>query len=926
MKMLLICMLTVCVACGSARGEERIRPVPAEDLAAILAKAPKPPAEATDLGLEMRLIDYIDCTSLDDPHDFMDQGTSRIVDGPAGKYRVTPGHEHAFFAYGYKTQGKDKPVLIVVEYPDDARRRFSLMTHDSMRPAKAHVSFSQEGGVYTGGAFPNTQRMQYFTMLNWPQDNWSPLLAVNFGRQGSQAAASRVWVYAVDQITPIAVNAPDPANERVLDTFFCLGFLAKRDNFGWKSPKSIEHMVDWCKMTGINRVTMMLYANQGWGAMVTVPSWDVADDQGNLDDILTQMDAGGGVGLICGIVADGMYGDVKHGDKPVRNLDPAEQKRVFLKGFDEMIDKYGKYKSFKGFALGSLETIGFYDTLHAAGLEHDVVAHIKQRRPDLEVLTYLGNSHLQRAYFAPYTATAHSGREYGTPTPLDMILGWENSGKPWDHHLADQILTNMKAWGEDPAEMNAVPGLAVYEKETPDDHRIADAYSNEPRGAMYHDIAFSQYKSDLLDTPYCAIFSYFDEGWLGLSKDYNFWYSKWWTGPDFNAAGALALAPWSINMARRDRLAITAGSWTVKYFGMEAQMRRFAKAYRALPPEPMTDVAKTPDFVCARWLVKRDKRYVSVVSKIPFSSKISVDGKALDLSPYELVTLVDDGAGAPSVTGNAPAEYVTWVSGRINEFRDLIEEIRGLDATAAPQVYSDVVVQARTSLGAGNPYTADRQLAYGLHEELRLRRDHLAPEKLVAARVDAAPALKGDLDAWPGGAADVRIGGDHLQGHTYFPNSWQGPDDLSARLRVAHDGTTLYVGIGVKDSKHMPKDDCQIWLSTSAYRDWKADEAKPDIKWTFAIPEGTGSGQKGFKWQTTPVDGGYVVEGSVPLANLELASGGKIGMMLTVTDLDGEPSVDLRKSWAKKQSMHWPYHPNWAVWSDARNCGELVIE
>ena len=49
-------------------------------------------------------------------------------------------------------------------------------------------------------------------------------------------------------------------------------------------------------------------------------------------------------------------------------------------------------------------------------------------------------------------------------------------------------------------------------------------------------------------------------------------------------------------------------------------------------------------------------------------------------------------------------------------------------------------------------------------------------------------------------------------------------------------------------------------------------------------------------------------------------------LLLTVTDLDGEPSVDLRKSWAKKQALHWPHRPNWAMWRDARNCGELVVE
>jgi len=904
----------------STFAEELIQPVTPEVLSTLLKKAPRPPAEAIDLGLKMRLIDYIDCTDPDDPHDFMDQGTSRIVTGSAGTYRLSAGHKHGFFSYGYKTQGADKPVLIVVEYPDDAVRRFSFMTHDSMRPGRAHWSFSMEAGVYTGKPLPQSDQMHYFTMLNWPQDDWSPLIAMSYQRTGGGAAASRIWVYAVDEIEPLAIEAPEPENERQLDMFIALAFLATRDNFGWNSPEAIDHMVDYCKMTGINRVTMMLYGNQKqWGTPARVPAWDVPEDRG-LDNILARMDKKGGVGLIFGIVADGMYGDVKHDDKFIRDLPPDEKKAALLKGFDEILDHYGHYKSFKGFSFGSLEAGGFYDTLHEAGLLEEVIAHIQHRRPDLEIISWLGCAGLQRPYFK--TKKDVHGHAYPATPAHEVIAGWETSGKPWDQYVGDVILNQWKSWNYDPAEMGAVPSLNVYEKKAPDDHRIAAEYSNEPREALYYDIANSQYKSDLVNTRYGAIFSYFDEGWAGLSKGYNFWYDKLWTGPDFNGPGPQALAPWSMLMTHRDRQAITAGSWSIKYFGTEIAMRRFAQAFRALPPvELKTITAGVPDHLRLRWIVYKGKRYINVISQIPFASNAKIDGRTIALRPYDMMTFVDDGKKAPALQAETPAEYTAWVSGRIDRFNALIAEVRALDPEAAPGCYADIALHAKKLLKQGEACAANQYLAFGLEEELRFRRDLLAPPAMSAPRI--ANVSKSGLSSAPLYQA---ASGEFIQGHNYLPNSWHGPADLSAGVRFAHDKTDLHFVVDLKDNVAKPKDSCTVWLSFSGYKDWKSGLVKPDIEWSLPTTEGSGSGVKGLQWKTTVVEGGCRIEASAPLKQLGLTPGDRIGFLLTVSDMDGTPGVDVRKKWARKQIMHIPYQPNFAIWQDARNCGELFLE
>jgi len=418
-------------------------------------------------------------------------------------------------------------VLIVIEYPDDADRVISFMTHDSMRATRPHLSFSQETGVYTGGAFPRSNGMRYFTLVAWPQDDWSPLLTLNFGRAGGAGAAARFWVYAIERFRPLDVETA-PGACRELDLFFPLAFLAQRDNFGWQSPRSMDHLADYLQWLGLNRVTMMVYANQGWGAMCTIPSWD-ADDKGYFEKILSALDRRG-VRCIAGIVADGMYGSVTSGGRKVADMEPADARAAILKGLDEFIDRYGAHPGLGGLAFGSMEAVGFTDLLRRKGLLEEVVAHVRQRKPEWEVFTYVGNWYLQTPHFNGKTAPAAGA----------VVRDWEASGEPWLDFAGAKVAANWRAWKRDPRELNAVPGFHAYEMFHPDDHRLHGLYRQEPRAAVYFDTERSAARG--ADAPRAAIFGTFTEGHIGLHKDVNWHYTKPWTGPEFNPAGPMGMA------------------------------------------------------------------------------------------------------------------------------------------------------------------------------------------------------------------------------------------------------------------------------------------------------------------------------------------------------------------------------------------------
>ena len=90
LMMIALALLLVSVV-GPAVAAEPPVDVPDGRIEALVAAAPALPV---DLGLDLRLrlVDYIDATNPDTPHPMMDQGTSSVVDGPAGRYQIGRAH------------------------------------------------------------------------------------------------------------------------------------------------------------------------------------------------------------------------------------------------------------------------------------------------------------------------------------------------------------------------------------------------------------------------------------------------------------------------------------------------------------------------------------------------------------------------------------------------------------------------------------------------------------------------------------------------------------------------------------------------------------------------------------------------------------------------------------------------------------------
>jgi len=121
------------------------------------------------------------------------------------------------------------------------------------------------------------------------------------------------------------------------------------------------------------------------------------------------------------------------------------------------------------------------------------------------------------------------------------------------------------------------------------------------------------------------------------------------------------------------------------------------------------------------------------------------------------------------------------VRGRVADFEKLYREVKAMDATAAPEIYLKTSQEARKLLEAGKLYAADICLGPACQRDAASQRPVGAARGARAARGRRTAHERLARRLAQGGGGHQGDTGDYLACHMYFPNSWTGPDDLSAR-------------------------------------------------------------------------------------------------------------------------------------------------
>jgi len=267
----------------AAAGGRQVLPPPNRPAGEIISR------RGWDTPVKCRLVDFVDCTQTD--HGFEDDGKSRVLDLPGGKFRVTgaaKGFELTWFAYTVQTADRaGVPHLVVVETPNDRERYTTVsMTVPKGEPwsppyagqeaVKVNaMAISQEPlwyepdvglAVYTGRELPIDDKPFTFQYVFFPKTAKMRLIVSSSGwakphTPESGGAVSRIWVFEI--LDRLADRLPkiDPPNGRqrhvglyATHPWYFLAHYGVPPHTPEQRRQSFENMCDLLAFCGMNLI------------------------------------------------------------------------------------------------------------------------------------------------------------------------------------------------------------------------------------------------------------------------------------------------------------------------------------------------------------------------------------------------------------------------------------------------------------------------------------------------------------------------------------------------------------------------------------------------------------------------------------------------------------------------------------------------
>lgn len=145
-----------------------------------------------------RLVYRIDCSTV--PPDY-EGNPSRLVNGPAGRYRETGPADWDYYAYVIPPVEAHAVYIVEADIPDDAQRGIQLQFRE-----RDPVNYIIGPGVETGTPYPNSGKIITQSFLFWPRfPGERPRIAVvtpGNHEHSSPAAVSEIRVYRADGPLP----------------------------------------------------------------------------------------------------------------------------------------------------------------------------------------------------------------------------------------------------------------------------------------------------------------------------------------------------------------------------------------------------------------------------------------------------------------------------------------------------------------------------------------------------------------------------------------------------------------------------------------------------------------------------------------------------------------------------------------------------
>ncbi len=633
------------------------------------------------------------------PDMLCDDGTSRVVDSPLGRYREAG--EPKFSRFVVRTRLKRTGLhLFRVTYPDDKVRLCEIITSS---PAERD-RFNAQTGYFTGVHYPLSMRLQTVDLLVWARDVEHAVVFTTW-LDGQPAAAAKIEVFEVDGGLPAGPASAGP-NRRDIGLYWedaqplawCFGGdgpslagfdeVASRlcDYMDYTGQNALYHPAVWYSGPIYNSLVEPRGA-QGGQALPTAGWMDILlkrfEERGlrfyptlnvhQLPSLLQSMNADGervaaGEPTYNTVSKDNEVRSwTRHHRPPLFNaIHPRVKERV-LALIDELASRHAPSPAFAGVALhltmcqllqlGTLDVS--YDDWSIERFEEDAGIAVPVDAGDPERFGKRYEWLMENArdewiawrcrrvteYYAEAARLLRSKRE-----DLQLVLSiWdppmavtEDARARWE---AGETLADLaREGGIDPALLGEIPGVVIQKYLGPTDYRRSltkarPGTEDELISVREMDFAEEQLRAFSTTRPFGVYFHnrYFESA-IGRQQplECDWFRSIAWRASAIVPSHDHFMEYYAHAMAAFDPGFIAIGGFTNGTVGHERQVERFARVFRALPIGDWQPIPDLGEEVVGRTLQSEGRRYLYLVNRGPIEVSVTVPSRFLEADPEAL--------------------------------------------------------------------------------------------------------------------------------------------------------------------------------------------------------------------------------------------------------------------------------------------------
>lgn len=612
---------------------------------------PEPEAPRPD-EIQTELLERIDLTATLPPERFVEAGESRVVDSPLGRYRQAGSAQRSRFAVRATLPEADAAYVLEVDYPDDQPRTMEILA----QPAATGGGYELQSGVYCGDEYPLSNRMLTHRCVFWARSTDMAFLFMT-AEEGRPAAVAELRLHRVAGRLPNRLGTV-PGGGRQIGIYYedpalCYDFGGHESMPHF--AKTIDRLMEYMEWSGQN---LFMYPGVWYhGPLYPSRSQHLAMSRNHPPNFIGYLLARfekRGLGfaptlnvhnlsslthhqcteelLLSGnlpqsalmIYRDGMPNmGGWHGTPPNFNPLHPEVRQAILAMIDEMLELYGESPAFRGVCFhlpmhvmlwfghadagyndycieaferetGIAIPVAANDPSRARlraqwleanawepwiawrcraihGLYSEIAAHIAAKRPDLKLIVNT---------FRPSISDAKEADDYMQP---------------------GHVLRVNREAGFDPALYADNPAIVVQQTLYPADYRWSRARPGREANLDRQRLRHFQVESyaALAGQPNAWIHMH-DRYWedaVGRSKPLE---ADWlketpWRVSTLNPTPLLFLQDYLAPLRFGDVQTITKGGFLVGTLGVEDELARFSRAFRALPAVPFAEVAAPGD-------------------------------------------------------------------------------------------------------------------------------------------------------------------------------------------------------------------------------------------------------------------------------------------------------------------------------------------